>query len=606
MPLPTPIPGRRGSPLTLLALALLAATAIPALARDPQPLFRFPLEPFGYQPIASRYLLEGATMLTLDYVDDRHLLVTFGIARLMPRLADCPPDDSDRTVRAVLLELPTGRELARTEWRFHDVGQYLWDLGGGVFMLRNRDTLTTFTPLQNLASGHPFVQQTFLHFERRIKAIEVSANHDLLSVETVKREPPQPADPNPGPPQPAPRRTGLLRRDPAALSSDPRTPTDAAKPDRVPFEINFIRLHHSDPATGSDDVVPSRVVPSIDGRIHTSKSVTVPLTSEGFLRSQSFTRDGVLLDFLTFEGKDIDLGDFPTSCPPRPTFISPSEFIAFGCRGADGSLDLAGFNLHGDFIWQINFTDEQAYPSIASAIPAGRFAFSRTVTSTHVFGSETPSPDQLQAQEVRVIQMYNGKQLLRVTTSPIQRAGQNFALSPDGLSLAVIHDTLSPVKGGGIAHNTAVEIYPLPPLSDKDVAQVRIEAAMAPKPSRTPMRFSIDEIKEALANNPASASPDSRIAGDAIRPPSSEPLSSAAGSTAGPTAGPTAGKAESSTGTIPSSDPGPGCSAVSGGSSGDSAVCHTRQAAADPANATPEGRRKPPTLYEPAPATPPQ
>jgi hypothetical protein len=154
------------------------------------------------------------------------------------------------------------------------------------------------------------------------------------------------------------------------------------------------------------------LVGRLDGRIFTSAAVNIPVTTEGFLRSKATTRDGVLLDFLTFTGKDLDLGDFATSCPPRPTFVSPSEFVAFGCRGDAGSLDLAGFNLRGDFLWQLNFTDEQAYPSFASAVPAGRFAFSRTVTSTHVFGNETPSLSQLQAQEVRVIQMYNGKQPL--------------------------------------------------------------------------------------------------------------------------------------------------------------------------------------------------
>jgi|GEM_PF-633019 len=615
MPFPPLIAGSRRSGNSFLTLVLFAASVVPAFARDPQPLFRFPLEPLGYQPIANRYLLEGATMLTLDYVDDRHLLVTFGISKLMPRLADCPPDDSDRTVQAILLELPTGRELARTEWRFHDVGQYLWDLGGGHFMLRQRDTLTTFAPLENLAAGHPFTQQPFLRFERHIQSIEVSANHDLLSIETVKREPPQPE--NVGPPQATARRTGLLRRDPASLNPDLNPESGAERPgaraDATPFEISFLRLIHEDPAAAASREIPSRAIPSrlvasIDGRIHTSKSVTIPLTAEGFLRSQSSTRDGVLLDFLTFEGKDFDLGDFATSCPPRPTFVSPSEFIAFGCRGIDSSLDLAGFNLHGDFLWQINFTDEQAYPSIAAAVPSGRFAFSRTVTSTHVYGSETPSLDQLEAQEVRVIQMYNGKQLLRVTTSPIQRAGQNYALSPDGGSLAVIRDTLSPVKGGGIAHSTAVEIYPLPPLSDKDQAQVRIEAAMAPNPSHTAMRFSIGEIKAALADTPASAPAslkeatagkgsvtpaDSRMVGDTI------PSASAAAQPSSP-----AVAAKSSTGTIPSSDPGAACATLADTKSG-SAACPVNTSA-DSADVTPAHPRKPPTLYEPAPATPPQ
>jgi hypothetical protein len=639
MPFPLPTPARHrisGACAFVIPFALLIT--LRALARQPDPPQRIPLEPFGFQTISTRYLLEGATMLTLDYVDDQHLLVTFGVSKLMKRLADCPADDQDRTVKAVLLELPSGRELAHTEWRFHDLGQYLWNLGGGHFILRKRDVLTSFAPLQDLASTDgPFTERPFLHLDRRIQAIVVSADGQLLSIESVKRPPPKSeavlqaqsvsqsvtqSSAQSGT-QPAPRIAGLQRRDP-----------NAPRPDPTPTEIDFIRVlrvpivKETAPARASNEVTktkakaepdpaspaPIRIAGRLDGRIFTANAVNVPLTTEGFLRAKATTRDGILLDFLTFTGKDIDLGDFATSCTPRPTFVSPSEFVAFGCRGSDGSLDLAGFNLRGDFLWQINFTDEQAYPGFVSAIPAGRFAFSRTVTSTHVFGNETPSMDQLQAQEVRVIQTYNGKQLLRVVTSPIQRAGQNFALSPDGLALAVIHDNPT-AKSDVVTHATSIEIYALPPLSDKDSAQIKLEAAMAPAPapanSEVHMRFSSDEIKAALAEKPdttdsppsSEANPaDSRIAGDPI--PAASASSSAAQS---------APAATSASGTIPSSDPAPACATLTGHASSAPAACPVSPqqnaspapAANDP-DAPAEKRRKPPTLYEPAPATPPQ
>ena len=600
----------------LLGVILATFAIVPAqAARNPDQPQRIPLEPFGFQTISNRHLLQGATMLTLDYVDSRHLLVTFGVSKLMPRLADCPEEDEDRTVKAVLIELPSGRELAHGEWRFHDLGQYLWNVGGGHFLLRRRDTLTSFAPLQNLASGDPFSEKPFLHFDRRIQAIVVSANYDLLSIESIKRvrrpeatlqaqSVSQPVAPsNSSPPT---RSTGLLRRDP-----------NEPKPDPAPTQVDFIRIlripapdltakaveaapsNTSEPATAS----PTRIAPRFDGRIFTSTAVNVPLTSEGFLRAKSTTRDGILLDFLTFAGKDIDLGDFATSCPARPTFVSPSEFVAFGCRGSDQSLDLAGFNLHGDFLWQINFSDEQAYPGFVSAIPAGRFAFSRTVTSTHVFGNETPSMDQLQAQEVRVIQMYNGKQLLRVVTSPIQRAGQNFALSPDGLALAVIHDNVTP-RSDSIAHRTSVEIYPLPALSDKDNAQVKLEAAMAPQPADVHMRFSADEIKAALA-----AKPSTQDVGDP-EPPDRRSTTPADAHISGDAIPPSAAEAKPLTGTIPSSDPAPSCDMSAGTSASPSAcpVSPQQKTAASPDTTQPtnadvpgETRRKPPTLYEPAP-----
>lgn len=617
MPQPMPTSAiRRLSRLSLClgGFALLLVVFVAKLhARGPDPPQRIALEPFGFQNISNRYLLEGATMLTLDYVDNQHLLVTFGISRLMNRLADCPSEDEDRIVKAVLIELPTGRELASTEWRFHDLGQYLWDLGGGHFLLRQRNTLTTLSPLENLSAGQSFAQQPFLKYDRQIQAIVISADRELLSIESIRRGPPRPDSvpvaqvssqassvPNSSGQAPGPV-PGLKRRDP-----------NEPKPDRArpPTQVDFVRVLRSNslPPARHGDIHPqpntppqgpehTRIVGRVDGRIFTSTTVNVPLTTAGFLRSRASTRDGVMLDFLTFSGKDVDLGDFATTCPPQPTFVSPSEFVAFGCRGDTQSLDLAGFNLKGDFLWQINFTDEQAYPGFVSAIPVGRFAFSRTVTSTHVFGNETPSMDQLQAQEVRVIQTYNGKQLLRVVTSPIQRAGQNFTLSPDGLSLAVIHDNPT-VKSNVVTHHTSIEIYALPPLSNTDQAQIKLEAALAPPPSDVHFAFSPEEIKAAIAAkpdttnsappNPNAATPaDSRIAGDPAPPTPTQ---------------------TSGTGTIPASDTPAACANLVD-TSATPAACPVNPLAKTPpakpetdSESAPAKPRKPPTLYEPAPA----
>ena len=620
--------GRRpGCRAVLLSVAALLLTP-GAFGRGPEPAQRIPLAPFGFQTLSSRYLLEGASMVTVDYVDEGHLLVTFGISRLMPRLPDCPPDDADRIVKAVLIELPSGRELAHTEWRFHDLGQYLWNLGDGHFLLRQRDTLTSFAPLQHI-TGEPFALEPFLQFDRRIQAILVSANHDLLSIETVKYTPsPKPKhepDPQTQSPDPAAglssSATQADAHPPGLRRRDPNEP----KPDTTPVEITFIRLVHDYGPHGSgfvDDIIagdpiskrPSHISARFDGRIHTAKPVTIPLTSDGFLRSKAESKDGVLLDFLTFDGRDLELGDFATSCPPRPTFISHSEFVTFGCRGSEDSLDLAGFNLHGDLIWQINFSDDQAYPSIVSAVPAGRFAFSRTITTTHVYGSETPSNSQLTAQEVRVIQMYNGKQLLRVTTSPIQRAGQNFTLSPDGLSLATIHDTVT-FHGGSESHNTGVEIYKLPELSSKDQSQIKAEAAMAPEPSLAAMRFSVDEIKSALSSKSSQGSKPTQTTAESAQSVPSDQNGVEKAKEVSADRKAMAADGNQPLSIIPAADPAPACAGLKDTSPGACPVAANRKSASETeaqgsdaqgtadqnADGQIEHRRKPPSLYEPAP-----
>jgi len=118
------------------------------------------------------------------------------------------------------------------------------------------------------------------------------------------------------------------------------------------------------------------------------------------------------------------------------------------------------------------------------------------------------------------------------------------------------------------------------------------------------MRFSPEEIKAALAaklnteasgssspSDPKAATPaDSQIAGDEI-PPAASPVSAAA----------------SKSGTIPDSDPAPACANLKDTTSvaaacpaAPSPSASAPYASADP-DAQPEKRRKPPTLYEPAP-----
>jgi hypothetical protein len=495
--------------LAIVSLVSALLVALPLAAKGPAPDRTISLESLGFQTIAPRYLLSGGTMMTLDYVDDTHLLVTFGVPRLMRRLADCAPDDQDRVVDAVLLELPSGRELARTEWRFHDISQYLWPLGHGFFLLRERNTLTTFAPLAQLPSGDAFRLRPFLHFDKSITidAIYVSADHDLLTIQTSKRLPKHeqqlastPASVPPpattalptslGPSQPN-RSLTLLRRDPTQpAASSPDDPQNPIVPDN-PIHNSFIRLLPPTEPNGS-------LIAQHAGFLDTRKRVVIPLTAEGFLRTRDSSSAGVTLDFATFTGKITDLGGFDTSCPPSPTFLTHSEFVAFGCRGSDDHLTLAGFNIRGDLLWQILFSDSQAYPSFVAANSAGRFAFSRTLTTGTLVDAQSPFPDELSSQEVRVLQTYNGRQLLRVATSPIQRSGQNYALSPNGLSLAVIHDPIDP-RLKEVQHKPAIEIYKLPPLTDKEQHEVNAELALAPPPSGAPIAFSGAQVKDALA-----------------------------------------------------------------------------------------------------------
>jgi hypothetical protein len=435
------------------AWVTLAAGAATPLSQAAPPL-RIPLGPLGYQAVAQEFLLEGDSVLTVHFVDTDHLLVTFAVRRLMMRDPNPRPDDDDRTIAAVLVELPSGKVLARTEWRVHDRLQYLWSLGHGRFLLRVRDQLMMIAPLAASNPDDAFREFPFLRVERHIVAILVSSNSDLLTVETVKHS--------------------AGAGDSIDISLGDSAPTDTA-----PVQINFYRLDSTDDSANGLQVISA-------GAIRTRLAVALPLTTGGALEVLDGGKDRWLFNFDEHTGKVHELAEWDTSCFPRPTFVGHAEFVAFGCRGSDDKQDFAGFNLKGEEMWQQNIYEPYVSPLFAFAPVAGRFALGRTLVSSAIEPDSPLPASMVTSQEVRVFQTYSGKQLFRIDLTPVERSGQNFALSPDGLKVAAVRETQ--VRHAGTKDFDAytqleagVEVFSLPPLTDNDQAVVKKTEALAPQ-----------------------------------------------------------------------------------------------------------------------------
>ena len=514
-----------------------ARSAAPAVAHDPQPL-RIPLEPLGYRSILPDFMVAGDSMLTVDFVGNDHLLVTFAVRRLMKREANDGPDDDVRTIGAVLIELPTGKVMARTEWRLHDRRQYLWNLGQGRFLLRVRDQLSVLSPLEGVKAGNAFRERQLSHIDRQIVAILVSAEHDLLTVETI-----QPAT-APG------QATGIT------VGGDP-----------APVLIDFYRLHSSGAGAEGLELTPA-------GSIRTHTAVALPLTTAGFLEVLDGGKNRWMFNFDELAGKVDELAEFDTSCFPVPTFIGPGEFVTFACRGSEDRVEFAGFNLKGEQMWQQNFSESQVTPTFAFAPAAGRFALGRTLVSIPVDSDFPLNASVVTGQEVRVYQSYNGAVLFKTDCSPVERAGQNFALSEDGARLAAVRETTvrhaaTADYAAYVQREAAVEVYDLPPLSDADRAAVKAAQAQAPADSGARIDMALERISKAATKRSGEA-----IGDEPSTVPAAAPAVDEAAAAGNGNAGNAAqGSAENQAGT-----------AGTGAPEGD---------------VTPATPRKPPTLYGP-------
>jgi hypothetical protein len=413
------------------------------------------------------FLLAGHSMLTVDFVDNDHLLVTFGVRRLMKRVADDPVDDDDRTIAALLLDLPSGKVMARTEWRLHDRAQYLWNLGHGRFMLRVRDRLTMIAPMQAANPDEAFREVPMLHSDRHIVAILLSSDNDLMTLETTKFH----------------------------LGAGAANEGFSTEPD--PVQISFYRLIND----GS-----KRLVVASAGTVRTQTAVALPLTTAGRLEALDGGKDRWLFNFNEHAGKVDELAAWDSTCAPQSVFVGHSEFVAFGCRGGTERLNFAGFNLKGEEMWEQSFYSSHVSPTFAFAPEAGRFALGRTLI-TGDFDPELPLPaSMVDGQEVRVYQSYDGKQLFKITLTPVARAGQNFALSPDGMRLAVMRDSLvrHPATRDDPAYSdneAAVEVYTLPGLSPADKAAIKDTQKMAPPDTGARIDLALERTEHSESGN---------------------------------------------------------------------------------------------------------
>lgn len=440
---------------------MLSFASLPLFARNPQPKFSIPLDPLAVQSSADHYV-SSQPFTTVNFVDDQHLLVTYTVHRLMKRLPDEPPDDDDRTVEAVLLEIPSGKALATTEWRLHDRSRYLWEMGHGHFLLRVRNTFTTFAPLANLKHGHAFEEKPFFKVtQRRVAVIQFSPDADFLTVET---------EPLPTP-EPEPLHASPMAAFNAAVAGSSQTPQLHPRLDGPPnVQIMFYRLSPDSQDTG-------RIVPRLAGAATTRYPVLLPVNGTSFISALSQGPQTWAFDVNTYAGKVYQLPLFDSTCHPFSAFVSKAEFVVFGCRGGSDPRRFAAFNLLGAEMWEKSFYETYLRPTFAFATAAGRFAISRLIVDPNLAGLRDIAASQIRGQTVDVFQTANGNQLLHLDCVPIETAGQNFSISPDGMTLA-------------LRNNGAIDFYAMPALTNKEQADVKLALASAPEEAEVPVRLS--------------------------------------------------------------------------------------------------------------------
>ncbi|GGG97370.1 hypothetical protein [Silvibacterium dinghuense] len=391
-------------------------------AQEMVPAMRIPVEPLGFAAPSRFYLTARLSSVTLDFIDADHLLFTFRKGGLLQRVPDDPDDDMDQVIHALVLETATGKVVKETTWRMHDREAYLWALGNGRFLVRQRNVLYQTDSSLGL---RPYLQP-----ETQIEAVSVSPTHRLLAIETVKYLPLEAAQKVP-------------EGDAAKPSQAPTLGPDAPHPgeeewtrqQRKRTQILLVKLPEN----------------KMIARSETRTPVSIPMLPEGIVNTaEGKAPDDWLVHAAPFRGDEVKMGELRSACEPTVETLSETAAMVMGCPGGTSDHSITVFSTQGGVLWQQRWLSRYIWPTFAFAENGTRFAYG-SLEINHTIGSLDPfGEDDVLDQPVGVFDTQTGKLELVKTASPEVSAGHNYALSADGLEFAILREG-------------AIEIYRLPP-----------------------------------------------------------------------------------------------------------------------------------------------
>jgi VWFA-related protein len=396
-----------------------AASEPPPESKAPVPFRSINLDPLNFRRLSPLRSRDGAFHLALNFFDEDRLLLTFESPDIVRRQRNCPPTHDDRIVHAAVVDVKSGEVFHKADWYLHDRRQYLWPLASGKMLLRRGDSL--------LELGQDLSEKTVL-------------DHG-----------------------------GLLWAD--------------ATPDGRQIVVGLASEHSvGDKNTGGDKSHSLKYeVRFLDADSH-AVLTTIPLERPIPLRQTSTGYADVLLKngwtwMVRFGGPGQarrPITRVHSSCIPDVQVSGEKTLLIGRCTTAQDRYVMSSFSTDGQFLWRHRWLEMLNTPLITRSATGGRFALATVDVSKE--SNPNPADGEEGSREVRrhkveVFDAATGTSVLSLATEPAVSVGGNLALSPEGLTLAVLRD----------AH---VELYNLPAMQKEEAA--RFAAVRAGTPGLTP------------------------------------------------------------------------------------------------------------------------
>lgn len=376
---------------------------------DLQPAERIETGPLGYQAPSSFYLTYRMSSATLGFFDNDHLLFTFRIGGLLKRVPEDPPGDSDQEIRAVVLDVKTGKVVKQAEWRMHDRGAYLWPYTDRRFLVRVRDSL--------FLTDESLELKPWLTVEDGLREVEISPDRRLTVLETNEADKPQ-------------------------TNVDAQGPAGALRPVKVVI-------------LSSGSSTPMAVSEARDAAL-------MPLMDEGILDTLEGTKETTwVMREVPFHGEPHIVAEMKSTCRPAPQPVSERVVLMVGCYGDGDDHEVVAVSTDGRELWRDRWQNKYVWGWFDYAENGSRFAYESVAVTRPISTFDALYPEDIAAQMAGVYDTETGKLVLVKSASPVLTAGQNVALSPDGKRFAILRHgavevyDLPPVTAAGPAGSGA-------------------------------------------------------------------------------------------------------------------------------------------------------
>ncbi|AXC09629.1 hypothetical protein ACPOL_0244 [Acidisarcina polymorpha] len=369
----------------------------------PPPTLRIPTDPLGYHPLSSFYLMGRTSSVSLDFVDDDHLLFTFRVPVLLKRLVECGPEDEDQLIRAMVIHLPDGKVERSAEWRMHDRGRYLWALRDGKFLVRQRDQLFTTDSSLNL---HPYIES-----KSPIRLVKLSPDARLLLIETDLEK------------HTEEEHRRLVEEARQAGLSMPREDV----------QLSVIQVDNH----------------TAVGHARAYNPTDLPLIADGYLETLSAKGDHWMVRYKPFQGEPSVVAEVASSCHPNESSLNGQTLFLSTCSGGGSDHVFQAISLTGKRLWSYRWDSHFIWPTTAYSENGQRIAFSTLRVARPVSAMDPFDETELQGQRIEVLDVETGKLAMSQFATPMLSGGQNYGLSADGRRFVILREN-------------AIEVYDLP------------------------------------------------------------------------------------------------------------------------------------------------